>query len=563
MQTVSSVNEPIVSNQNAVDRPPLKRVKVNTLKPGECKHTSDDGEFSSFYLPQGKTAFKFLQRFTVGRNGEEVVELQHPILRKCFVIPCIAGFTCTTLLQNESDKVDWGQVYYALVLRVRSDIVLTKQRVQNALVLQKVRVTASKFVPNLDYFSPSRGFLTEPQLSMVSGPLTEFFLQKIQAQVQEKGKNMTPTIRFGCALLCKAFTIHADNTELFEEVLVHFRDKDVPFALTGGVVAEQAASFFYDAVHGQGDKRCLALAILLDILDTTLETGQFVNHVVLVIFEIVVEATKWSRQQQLANRPVEDIRAYEVCSGGSSNWSLRLISNGRYVSFEAFRSKVDAILWTYVSREIYKHPHLDLHQIMGIKDDGVQQDWDAKLGTIKKFGDEIVKFVESKAPKDPNQQMLEQMEKLKEENALLKHQMSQSTSGNPPPAPSAPARPNANAMGPMDAFVRPGNVDASKAPLDQYRRKPPQPALLSSNSPKDGTPAKIRDWIQGNLTNSDQENLQALTQTIQEELTAAGPDEQPAIDKILVDWGLSTVKVNKMKHEQQIKLLAAVQFLKH
>ena len=65
------------------------------------------------------------------------------------------------------------------------------------------------------------------------------------------------------------------------------------------------------------------------------------------------------------------------------------------------------------------------------------------------------------------------------------------------------------------------------------------------------------------MTNSDQENLQALTQTIQEELAAAGPDEQPAIDKILVDWGLSTVKVNKMKNEQQIKLLAAVQFLKH
>jgi hypothetical protein len=34
------------------------------------------------------------------------------------------------------------------------------------------------------------------------------------------------------------------------------------------------------------------------------------------------------------------------------------------------------------------------------------------LDTIKKFGDEIVKFVESKAPKDPTQQMLEQMEKV-------------------------------------------------------------------------------------------------------------------------------------------------------
>ena len=57
--------------------------------------------------------------------------------------------------------------------------------------------------------------------------------------------------------------------------------------------------------------------------------------------------------------------------------------------------------------------------------------------------------------------------------------------------------------------------------------------------------------------------MHAMTQTIQEELDAAGPDEQPAIDKILVDWGLSTAKINKMKNDQQIKLFAAVRLLKH
>ena len=50
--------------------------------------------------------------------------------------------------------------------------------------------------------------------------------------------------------------------------------------------------------------------------DTTQEYG--------LSFLRVVEATTWSRQQQLANRPVEDIRAYEVRSGGSTNWSLRI-----------------------------------------------------------------------------------------------------------------------------------------------------------------------------------------------------------------------------------------------
>eukprot|EP00435_Cladocopium_sp_Y103_P076187 s462_g80.t1 len=299
----------------------------------------------------------------------------------------------------------------------------------------------------------------------------------------------------------------------------------------GGVVAEHSASLFHDAVHGQGDKRWC-----------------FRSHL-----SEVVEATKWSRQQQLANRPVEDIRAYEVCSGGSTNWSLRLIANGRYVSFEAFRSKVDAILWTYVSREIYKHPQLDLNQIIGIKEDGTHQDWDTKLDTIKKFGDEIVKFVESKAPKDPNQQLMEQMEKLKEENARLKQQVSQSAPNNPPPATPAPSHGATNAKGPLDAFVKVGETEPDKEPLDQYRRKPKQPALLSSNSPRDGSQAKLREWIQNNLTKTDQENMEAMmTLTIQEELDSAGPEDKPAIDKILVDWGLCTSKVNKMKNDLQI-----------
>ena len=108
---------------------------------------------------------------------------------------------------------------------------------------------------------------------MVSGPLTEFFLQKIQAQLQEKGKNMTPTIRFGCALLCKAFTIHADNTELFEEVLVHFRDKDVPFALT-----VELKSFPFQLLEGTMDtKKQICLCTQLFIIDSMRHFGRWMH----------------------------------------------------------------------------------------------------------------------------------------------------------------------------------------------------------------------------------------------------------------------------------------------
>ena len=201
VQVVPPTTHPTDVRSEPLDRLP-KRVKVDMLKPGERRHTSDNQTFSSFYLSQGKTEFKFLQRFTIGRKGEEVVELQHPLLSQCFVIPCCAGFTCTTLLEDAFDKVDWGQVYSALNFRVRSDIIDTKQRIRSALMVSKVRMTSQKFVPNLEYFSPSRGFLLEPQLSVAAGPLTEFFLQIIQKQLQARGKSMTSTLQFGCQLLC-------------------------------------------------------------------------------------------------------------------------------------------------------------------------------------------------------------------------------------------------------------------------------------------------------------------------------------------------------------------------
>ena len=62
-----------------------------------------------------------------------------------------------------------GHVCDTLNLCVRSDIFQTKQSIRNALVLEKVRLTSFKFVPNPEYFSPSRGYLAEPQLSVAAG----------------------------------------------------------------------------------------------------------------------------------------------------------------------------------------------------------------------------------------------------------------------------------------------------------------------------------------------------------------------------------------------------------
>ena len=45
-----------------------------------------------------------------------------------------------------------------------------------------------------------------------------------------------------------------------------------------------------------------------------------------------VQSTDWSRKAQIAGRPVDDLRVHELCFRGFSEFSLRLLSEGRFQS---------------------------------------------------------------------------------------------------------------------------------------------------------------------------------------------------------------------------------------
>ena len=49
-------------------------------------------------------------------------------------------------------------------------------------------------------------------------------------------------------------------------------------------------------------------------------------------FHRTVQSTDWSRKAQIAGRPVDDLRVLELCFRGFSEFSLRLLSEGRFQS---------------------------------------------------------------------------------------------------------------------------------------------------------------------------------------------------------------------------------------
>ena len=106
-----------------------------------------------------------------------------------------------------------------------------------------------------------------------------------------------------------------------------------------------------------------------------------------------IESTRWSRKLNLAGRPIEEIRAYELCMGMSSNWSLRLRANGLYVAMETFRSRLDAVLWSSVARECYKRSSVDLSKNLEQGRQGNDsQDWSEKMDRIKDVGNKLRDF---------------------------------------------------------------------------------------------------------------------------------------------------------------------------
>ena len=79
-----------------------------------------------------------------------------------------------------------------------------------------------------------------------------------------------------------------------------------------------------------------------------------------------VESTQFSRRQNLAGQEISQIKLIDVVQSGISNWGLRLVANGRFVSCEFFRNRLEATFATTLfSRNVKAEGHLGLPSTVG------------------------------------------------------------------------------------------------------------------------------------------------------------------------------------------------------
>ena len=60
-------------------------------------------------------------------------------------------------------------------------------------------------------------------------------------------------------------------------------------------------------------------------------------------FHRVIQSTDWSRKAQLAGRSIEDLRVHEICFRGMSEFSLRMLSEGRFQSIVWTRNTAESV----------------------------------------------------------------------------------------------------------------------------------------------------------------------------------------------------------------------------
>ena len=149
-----------------------------------------------------------------------------------------------------------------------------------------------------------------------------------------------------------------------------------------------------------------------------------------------VESTQFSRRQNLAGQEITQVKLVDVVQSGISNWGLRLVANGRFVSCEFFRNRVEATFATALFREMSKQKDtLDFNKLLGVFTPQSQdpQEWDTKMTSIKGLVQSTLTLdhFRTLCPQDSQQAILEELEKLKAEKAALKASQAPGSGGQP------------------------------------------------------------------------------------------------------------------------------------
>ena len=278
-------------------------------------------------------------------------------------------------------------------------------------------------------------------------------------------------------------------------------------------------------------------------LDTQLQHGLSLPR--------LVASTAYSRANDTAGLLVQDVKFYQLLHGAQENWLMRLLANGRNLAVEAFRSRLEAAFASQLVRAMRDSDIVDLTKLLSHEAGNSSDDWSVRLNAIKSCVPKIIKFMATLMPADTATALMAELEMLRAENQTLRGNRDAlpAPSGpepiSNPPKPDNPCEPSASAsQRPLAAF----SVGSSRPILEQHR-------------PTSHTSGALNAWMKKHLPKDKLNQVDQQVQVLEKQIQDAGIDA-PAVDRMLIAWGLDVPTASKMNQQTLLRLLAAVNLLR-
>ena len=90
--------------------------------------------------------------------------------------------------------------------------------------------------------------------------------------------------------------------------------------------------------------------------DGMLDVNQLYNF----SLPMTVANTPHSNQRDMSGMDIRDVRLIQVIHGGLTNWLLRPFAHGRFVTWEGFRTRTEALLWSACSKLLRRSQSINL-----------------------------------------------------------------------------------------------------------------------------------------------------------------------------------------------------------
>ena len=249
---------------------------------------------------------------------------------------------------------------------------------------------------------------------------------------------------------------------------------------------------------------------------------------------------------------MDQIKVVDIVSKGIQNYGVRLLANGRFVAFEMFRTRLDALIASTLFKELHcQKDSIDVCKVLGhfSSTDSDLNEWTAKQEAVQAMCENIVTHLKQFMPQDSDQALLNQIEELRRQNAELTAQCKSQTetSPNPPSAPLAKAAgipsffPPSSGASPSSAKAAPlASPSRKQCAFEQYRRPEDKPEAFGTQPPEGYGKTKIDAWIKKFVPKNKQSQVDTLCHHMIDEYKTCEVGDQPNLEAILTDWGLQS-----------------------